>query len=123
MTGVVQEALPAHARAVLADPAWPALRARLAEVEKAGEDPVDVLATVAVRRELGSADSVAEVLTWRLDGWRRQRGATAAATVKGPSPTPTGGTGGTGTPRTTGTPGPTRRPPGNEQRKGPRRAR
>ncbi|WP_143667104.1 relaxase/mobilization nuclease domain-containing protein [Streptomyces sp. FBKL.4005] len=123
MAGVVQEAIPEHARAVLADPAWPALRTRLAAVEKAGEDPVDVLDTVAARRELGSADSVAEVLAWRLDGWQRQRDATAAAIGKSPSPTSKGGTGRTGTPRKTGAPGPTRRPPGDEQRKGPRRAR
>ncbi|WUU86512.1 mobilization protein (plasmid) [Streptomyces cellulosae] len=123
MAGVLQEAVPEHARAVLADPAWPALRTRLAAVEKAGDDPAEVLAAVARRRELTSADSVAEVLTWRLDGWSRQRDATAAATGKSPSPTSTGGTGRTGGPRKTGAPGPTRRPPGDEQRKGPRRAR
>ncbi|MFJ8896726.1 relaxase/mobilization nuclease domain-containing protein [Leifsonia sp. NPDC102414] len=123
MAGVLQEAVPGHARAVLADPAWPALRTRLAAVEKAGDDPVEVLAAVAAQRELGSADSVAEVLTWRLDGWSRQRGATATATSKSPSPTSTGGTGRSSGPRKTGAPGPTRRPPGDEQRKGPRRAR
>ncbi|MFB9464430.1 relaxase/mobilization nuclease domain-containing protein [Streptomyces cinereospinus] len=123
MAGVVQEAVPEHARAVLVDPAWPALRTRLAAVEKAGDDPAEVLAAVAARRELTSADSVAEVLTWRLDGWSRQRGATAAATGKNPSPTSTGGTGRSSGPRKTGAPGPTRRPPGDEQRKGPRRAR
>ncbi|MFE0845874.1 hypothetical protein [Streptomyces rochei] len=122
MAGVLQEAVPEHVRAVLADPAWPALRTRLVAVEKAGDDPVEVLAAVAARRELGSADSVAEVLTWRLDGWSRQRGATAAATGRSPSPTSTGGAGRTSGPRT-GAPGPTRRPPGDEQRKGPRRAR
>jgi hypothetical protein len=123
MVGVVEEAVPEHARDVLADPAWPALRSRLAAMEKAGDDPPEVLALVARRRELTSADSVAEVLTWRLDGWSRQRGATAAATGKAPSPTPPGGTGRTSGPRTTGAPGPTRRPPGDEQRRGPRRAR
>lgn len=123
MASVLQEAVPEHASAVLADPAWPALRTRLAAVEKAGDDPAEVLAAVAARRELGSADSVTEVLTWRLDGWSRQRGATAAATGKSLSPTSTGGTGRSGGPRKTGVPGPTRRPPGDEQRKGPRRAR
>ncbi|MEU2380314.1 relaxase/mobilization nuclease domain-containing protein [Streptomyces misionensis] len=122
MAGVVQQALPEHAREVLADPAWPALRARLAEVERTGEDPADVLATVAARRELGSADSVAEVLTWRLDGWQRQRGATAGASGRSSSPS-AGGTGKTGAVRGTGAAGPRRRPPGDEQRKGPRRAR
>ncbi|CAM5375647.1 Mobilization protein OS=Streptomyces fumanus OX=67302 GN=GCM10018772_70140 PE=4 SV=1 [Streptomyces fumanus] len=123
MAGVLQQALPERATAILADPAWPALRTRLIAVEEMGEDPVEVLSAVAARRELASADSVAEVLTWRLDGWSRQRGATAAATGKSPSPTPTGGTGRSSGPRKTGVPGPTRRPPGDEQRKGPRRAR
>ncbi|MFE1075124.1 relaxase/mobilization nuclease domain-containing protein [Streptomyces sp. NPDC058783] len=120
MAGVLQEAVPGHAREILGDPAWPALRRQLAAVEKAGEDPADVLAAVAAQRELTSADSVAEVLTWRLDGWSRQRGETTTATGKSPSPTSTGGTSG---PRRTGAPGPTRRPPGGEQRKGPRRTR
>ncbi|MFE2314130.1 relaxase/mobilization nuclease domain-containing protein [Streptomyces sp. NPDC059441] len=123
MAGVVQEAVPEHAREVLADPAWPALRARLTEIEKAGEDPADVLGTVARRRELTSAESIAEVLTWRLDGWRRQRSSTAAATGTSTAATSAGGTGRTGAPRKTGAPSPTRRPPGDEQRKGPRRAR
>ncbi|MFF8293601.1 relaxase/mobilization nuclease domain-containing protein [Streptomyces sp. NPDC016309] len=122
MAGVLQEAVPGHARAILTDPAWPALRTRLAAVEKAGEDPVDVLAAVAARRELTSADSVAEVLTWRLEGWQRQRGAAADATAKKPSST-SGGTGGSGAARATGVPGPRRRPPGDEQQRGPRRAR
>ncbi|WP_030200614.1 hypothetical protein [Streptomyces sp. NRRL S-87] len=124
MAGVVQEALPEHAQAVLADPAWPTLRARLAEVERAGEDPADVLATVARRRELSSAESVAEVLTWRLDGWRAQRG--TAAVAPGSSSSSTAGAGGMGR-----SPAPTRkgvapapkRRPGDEQGKGPRRTR
>ncbi|MFD7753262.1 relaxase/mobilization nuclease domain-containing protein [Streptomyces sp. NPDC059757] len=123
MTGVVQEAVPEHARAVLADAAWPALRIRLQEVERAGEDPAEVLGAVAAQRELGSAESVAEVLTWRLDGWRGHRGATAAASGQVPSPTTTGSTGRNGPARKPGGPAPTRRPPGDEQHKGPRRAR
>jgi hypothetical protein len=93
------------------------------EVERAGEDPVEVLHAVATRRELTSAESIAEVLTWRLDGWRRQRGSTAAATGKSSAATSSGGTGPTGGPRKTGAPSPTRRSPGDEQRMGPRRAR
>ncbi|MFE3601377.1 relaxase/mobilization nuclease domain-containing protein [Streptomyces sp. NPDC059142] len=119
MAGVLQEAVPGHVRAILADPAWPALRTRLAAVENAGENPVDVLAAVAARRDLTSADSVAEVLTWRLDGWSRQRGASAAVTGTSPSSTPTGSTGRSSGPRAAGT----RRSPGDEERKGPRRAR
>jgi hypothetical protein len=123
MAGVVQQAVLAHARAVLADPAWPALRARLTQIERDGEDPADVLATVAARRELRTADSVAEVLTWRLDGWRKQRGAAAAATGKSPSTASAGGAGGTGPARKAGAPAPMRRPSGDQQRKGPGRTR
>jgi hypothetical protein len=124
LVGTVQEAVPEHAREILADPAWPALRTRLAEVEKAGDDPGDVLATVAARRELNSADSVAEVLVWRLDGWQRQRGSAAAATGSRTTAASAGGTGRTGPARKQGAPSPTRRPPGEEQqRKGPRQGR
>lgn len=124
MAGVIHETVPEHARAVLADPAWPSLRARLVEVERAGEDPADVLVTVARRRELSSAESVAEVLTWRLDGWRRQRGTAANASDRSPSSGAGGGTGrGAAPTRKTGAPAPKRRPPGGEQPKGPRRAR
>lgn len=124
MVGTVQEAVPEHAREILADPAWPALRARLAEVEKAGEDPGDVLATVAARRELDSAGSVAEVLVWRLDGWQRQRSSAAAASGSGTTAAPAGGTGRPAPARKQGASSPTRRPPGEEpQRKGPKRGR
>ncbi|GGY71154.1 mobilization protein [Streptomyces omiyaensis] len=124
MAGVVQEAVPEHARAVLADPMWPTLRDRLAEVERAGEDTVDVLVTVAGRRELSSAESVAEVLTWRLDGWMKQRG-TAAAESSSSASSPAGG----GTGRSVEPPGKTaapairHRPPGDDQRRGPKRTR
>jgi hypothetical protein len=50
------------------DPAWPAVVRRLWEAEASGWNPVQLLAAVAAQRELGSADSIAEVLTWRLDG-------------------------------------------------------
>ncbi|WP_328418465.1 relaxase/mobilization nuclease domain-containing protein (plasmid) [Streptomyces violaceus] len=124
MVDTVQEAVPEHAREILADAAWPALRARLVEVEKAGDDPADVLATVAARRELNSADSVAEVLTWRLDGWRRQRSSEATASGNSTTAAPAGGAGRSGPSRKQGAPSPTRRPPGEEQqRKGPKRGR
>ncbi|MFJ3140258.1 relaxase/mobilization nuclease domain-containing protein [Streptomyces sp. NPDC086843] len=124
MAGTVQEAVPKHAREILADPAWPALRARLAEVEKDGDDPGDVLETVATRRELNSADSVAEVLVWRLDGWRRQRSSAAAASGGGTAAAPTGGAGRTVPVGKQGASSPTPRPPGEEQqRKGPKRGR
>ncbi|MEU2098678.1 mobilization protein [Streptomyces globisporus] len=124
MAGTVQEALPAHAGAILADPAWPALRARLVEVEEAGEDPGEVLAAVAARRELGSADSVAEVLVWRLYGWQRQRGSAADASGSDTTAASAGGTGRIAAVRPQGTSLPRRRPPGEgQQRKGPTRGR
>lgn len=123
MAGVVQQAIPEHARTVLGDSAWPALRARLVEIEQAGEDPADVLATVAARREMTSAESIAEVLSWRLEGWRRQRRSTAIATGTSTPAAAAGGTGRTGPARKTGAPAPTRRLPGDEQNKGPKRAR
>lgn len=119
MAGVVQQAVPEHASTVLTDAAWPALRARLMEIEKAGEDPAEVLATVAARRELVSAESVAEVLTWRLDGWKRHH--RSASTTSGASASTSSM--GTGPARKKAAPAPTRRPLGGEQPKGPRRAR
>jgi hypothetical protein len=52
-----------------ADPAWPQVVLRLHEADSNGWDPARLLATVAASRELGTADSLAEVLAWRLDGY------------------------------------------------------
>ncbi|MFH8242640.1 relaxase/mobilization nuclease domain-containing protein [Streptomyces sp. NPDC018321] len=124
MAEIVQEAVPSHARTVLADPAWPALRARLGEVGCVGEDPVEVLSAVAAQRELSSAQSVAEVLAWRLDGWRKHRGPGAAA-ADGPSSAPTTVTAATGADRAgplrqTGAHAPTRHTPADVQGQGPK---
>lgn len=62
----VHAAVPEHAERVLADPAWPALAATLAEAERGGHRPRQVLAESAARRELDSADRPAEVLNWRI---------------------------------------------------------
>jgi hypothetical protein len=51
-----------------ADPAWPAVVRRLYEAEASGWDPARLLTVVASQRELASADSIAEVLAWRIDG-------------------------------------------------------
>ncbi len=48
------------------DGAWPALAATLAAVGGSGGDVRTALAEAAGRRELASAESVAEVLAWRL---------------------------------------------------------
>ena len=42
-------------------------RPRLFDAEGDGWDPARLLATVASKRELASADSVAEVIAWRID--------------------------------------------------------
>ncbi len=63
---VVSAAVPATAEAVLADPAWAALRAGLRHIENNGGDPRAELAAAAARRPLRGAGSAARVLRWRL---------------------------------------------------------
>jgi hypothetical protein len=123
MSGVVREAVPEHAGDVLSNAAWPALRQRLMQIEQAGEDPTNVLRAVAEQRELTSAESVAEVLIWRLDGWQRQRSFAAATAGSSPSSTSSVGGGRSGPVRRAQAPSPRRRPPGDEQSRGPRRTR
>ncbi|MEU4922306.1 mobilization protein [Streptomyces parvus] len=65
-TAVLREAVPLLAEQVLAEEGWYALAATLAEVEAAGQDPAVLLADAADRRELGTAESVSDVLVWRL---------------------------------------------------------
>jgi conjugative relaxase-like TrwC/TraI family protein len=60
-------------RALVADPAWGALVRRLYDAETDGWQPTRLLAAVARRRELDTADSVAEVLCWRIDGYLPER--------------------------------------------------
>lgn len=63
---LLREALPGLAEQILAEPGWSALAATLNDVQAAGYDPVALLADAAQRRELGTAQSVSEVLVWRL---------------------------------------------------------
>ncbi|MFD3590516.1 relaxase/mobilization nuclease domain-containing protein [Streptomyces sp. NPDC058683] len=65
-TALLREALPDLAEQVLAEPGWYALAATVAEAEAAGYDPAALLSDVAARRELGTADSVSDVLVWRM---------------------------------------------------------
>jgi hypothetical protein len=65
-TMLLREALPDLAERVLAEPGWYALAATIAEAEAAGHAPAALLSDVAGRRELGTADSVSDVLVWRL---------------------------------------------------------
>lgn len=62
----VRAAIPKLAAQVLAEPGWPALAATLADAEAAGHDPAALLADAAERRELGTAESISDVLVWRL---------------------------------------------------------
>ncbi|WP_374105416.1 hypothetical protein [Streptomyces sp. ISL-36] len=64
--GIVRTAIPELAEQVLGEPGWPALAATLADAEAAGHDPAALLADAAERRELGTAESISDVLVWRL---------------------------------------------------------
>ncbi|MCX4482146.1 relaxase/mobilization nuclease domain-containing protein [Streptomyces cellulosae] len=65
-TVMLREALPELAEQILAEPGWYALAATIAEAEATGHDPAALLSDVAARRELGTADSVSDVLVWRM---------------------------------------------------------
>ncbi|MCX4856115.1 mobilization protein [Streptomyces canus] len=62
----LRQAVPQLADQILAEPGWCALAATLADAEKAGNDPTALLAEATGRRELDSADSISDVLVWRL---------------------------------------------------------
>lgn len=63
---LLRNALPELAERIQAEPGWPALASTLADARQAGHDPAALLADAARRRELGSADSISDVLVWRL---------------------------------------------------------
>ncbi|MFJ1652640.1 relaxase/mobilization nuclease domain-containing protein [Streptomyces sp. NPDC088337] len=65
-TVLVRETLPELAEQILSEPGWYALAATIAEAEAAGHDPAVLLSDAAERRELGTADSVSDVLVWRM---------------------------------------------------------
>ncbi|MFD8613839.1 relaxase/mobilization nuclease domain-containing protein [Streptomyces sp. NPDC059631] len=65
-TVLLREALPHLAEQILAEPGWYALATTIAEAEAAGHDPAALLSAATERRELGTADSVSDVLVWRL---------------------------------------------------------
>lgn len=77
----VRAAVPELAETVLAEPGWNALAATLAEAAQAGHNPQVLLTEAAARRELDSADSVSDVLVWRL---RRVVGLPAYPTATAP---------------------------------------
>ncbi|MDH2388566.1 mobilization protein [Streptomyces sp. HNM0663] len=65
-TVLLREALPGLAEQILAEPGWYALAATITDAEAAGNDPVALLSEAVGRRELDTADSVSDVLVWRL---------------------------------------------------------
>ncbi|MEU7581975.1 relaxase/mobilization nuclease domain-containing protein [Streptomyces sp. NPDC041068] len=62
----VRAALPELAETILAEPGWDALAATLADATQAGHDPHALLEEAAARRELDTAESISDVLLWRL---------------------------------------------------------
>ncbi|MGW1839625.1 relaxase/mobilization nuclease domain-containing protein [Streptomyces sp. NPDC002067] len=69
---------------ITGDAAWGALASWMGKAERAGYDPATVLDEVAGQRELGTADSLAQVLAWRLEGRLRRdaAGPPSASVVK-----------------------------------------
>lgn len=63
---LLHHALPELAERIQGEPGWPALSATLADARQAGHDPAALLAEVTRRRELDTADSISDVLVWRL---------------------------------------------------------
>ncbi|MFC7880810.1 relaxase/mobilization nuclease domain-containing protein [Streptomyces sp. NPDC057376] len=63
---LLQQVLPELAERIRAEAGWAALAATLDDVRKAGHDPAVLLADAARRRELDTADSISDVLVWRL---------------------------------------------------------
>ncbi|MEU0429472.1 relaxase/mobilization nuclease domain-containing protein [Streptomyces canus] len=65
-TAIVRAALPELAETVLAEPGWDALAATLAGATQAGHNAQALLTEAAASRELDTADSISDVLIWRL---------------------------------------------------------
>ncbi|QJS10782.1 relaxase/mobilization nuclease domain-containing protein [Streptomyces argyrophyllae] len=63
---LLQQVLPELAERIRAEAGWAALTATLDDVRKAGHDPAVLLTDAARRRELDTADSISDVLVWRL---------------------------------------------------------
>jgi hypothetical protein len=87
----LRQAAPGHADRILTDPAWPALATALAQAETAGHHLPTLLRQAVAERELATAQSAAEVLTWRITTALNRRTAAAqarSATGRTPVPTP-----------------------------------
>ncbi|MET9567199.1 relaxase/mobilization nuclease domain-containing protein [Streptomyces tauricus] len=64
--GLLHQVLPELADRIQTEGSWPALAATLDDTRKAGHDPAALLTDAARRRELDTADSISDVLMWRL---------------------------------------------------------
>ncbi|GGP40656.1 relaxase/mobilization nuclease domain-containing protein [Streptomyces abikoensis] len=62
----VHTVLPGLAETVLAESGWDALAATLNDAARTGADPASLLREAADQRELHSADSISDVLVWRI---------------------------------------------------------
>ncbi|MEU8913168.1 relaxase/mobilization nuclease domain-containing protein [Streptomyces nigrescens] len=62
----LEAALPEQAGHLRREPGWDALTATLVQAERAGHDPETLLQQAIAWRELDTADSVTDVLVWRL---------------------------------------------------------
>jgi hypothetical protein len=62
----IQTVLPDEATRIQSEPNWPALAATLTEAAQTGHDPVTLLHRAVDNRELTTADSLTDVLLWRL---------------------------------------------------------
>lgn len=82
---LVGQVLPDFAPELVEDPAWQAVRRALRDAETDGWDVRALLSNVVHRRELGTAESLAQVISWRL---RRVIDNELPPTVR-PEPTPT----------------------------------
>jgi hypothetical protein len=81
-TAIVRAALPELAETVLAEPGWDALAATLADATQAGHNAQALVTEAAASRELDTADSISDVLIWRL---RRMANLPAYAPAPEPS--------------------------------------
>lgn len=64
--GTLETALPDQADVIRHEPGWDALAATLDQAERVGHDPDALLQQAVEWRELETADSVTDVLVWRL---------------------------------------------------------
>ncbi|MFC9431600.1 relaxase/mobilization nuclease domain-containing protein [Streptomyces sp. NPDC056987] len=65
-TTVLRQTLPKLAERIIAEPGWYALAATITDAESSGHDPAMLLSNAARRRELTTADSISDVLVWRI---------------------------------------------------------